>query len=252
MKHVIAIAPDFKHLEPLIEQIAGRGVPDGAELIYQARNRVYNYTYGSEKLNIKSFHCPRFINAYAYGTLRKSKARRSFEFAGRLESLGIGTPEPIAFIENYEHGKLRESYYICRQIEGENVRDWELRPDSEELIDALAADLVKIHRAGVFHKDYTPGNILFTKDAGGRYHFYYIDLNRMQFDVTSTDVLMQNFRAIHLDPAQTLRLARAYARSAGKDEKKIMKIAAEQIKAYRTEKSIHHFFKRIIGHDKRE
>ncbi len=252
MKQVIAIAPDFKHLEPLIRQIACGGVPDGAKLIYQARNKVYSYTYGNEKLNIKAFHCPRFINAYAYGTLRKSKARRSFEFAVRLKKLGIGTPEPIAFIENFDSGKLRESYYICRQIEGENVRDWERRPDSEELISALAADLVKLHRAGVFHKDYTPGNILFTKDDRGQYRFYYIDLNRMQFDVTSTDVLMQNFRAIHLDAEQTLRLARAYARSAGKDEKEIVKMAAEQVKAYRTEKSIHHFLKRIIGHDKRE
>lgn len=221
-------------------------------LIYQARNKVYNYTYGTTKLNIKAFHAPRFVNAYAYGTLRKSKARRSFEFAGRLKSMGIGTPEPVAFIEKYESGKLRDSYYICLQIEGDNVRDWELKPDSEQLIQALAADLVRLHRAGVFHKDYSPGNILFTRDADGRYKFYYIDLNRMQFDVRSTDVLMQNFRAIHLGLDQTLRLARAYAHAAGKDEHKIVEMATEQVKAYRAEKSMHQFFKNLIGHGKKD
>ena len=41
-------------------------------------------------LNIKSFKVPNLINQVAYKHLRKSKARRSFEYAQKLQELGIG------------------------------------------------------------------------------------------------------------------------------------------------------------------
>lgn len=248
MKQTIAISPKYSGLASLVKQIADGGVPYDAKLIYQARNRVYTLSRGGIDLNIKAFRNPRFLNAYVYGTLRKSKARRSYEYASRLLKLGIGTPEPMAYIENYDDGKLLQSYYISLQVKGQTVRDWEKLPDSQPLIDALGAEMVRLHRAGVYHKDFSPGNILYTIDPEGRYQFYHIDLNRMEFGVISSGILMRNFRAIHLDPRQTERLARAYARAAGADEDKIAKEAIGQVKAYLAEKSVHHFFKKIIGH----
>ncbi len=251
MKEVIEISPEFQHLEPAIREIACSGVPPKARLIYQARNRVYTLKVGDIELNIKAFRVPHFVNAYVYGTLRMSKARRSYLYAKRLLKMGFGTPLPVAFIEKFEGGRLRESYYVSLQMAANTVRDWETIPGNEQLIEALGADLVRLHRAGVLHKDYSPGNILYTKDLEGKYHFYYIDLNRMEFDVKDLRRLMRNFRAIHLDPEQTLRLARAYARAAGIDEHDAEQIATEQVKAYRREKSIHQFFKRLARDDKK-
>ncbi len=165
--------------------------------------------------------------------------------------MGFGTPLPVAFVEKVEGGRVRESYYVSLQMAANAVRDWVTIPGNEQLIEALGADLVRLHRAGVLHKDYSPGNILYTKDLEGKYHFYYIDLNRMEFDVKDLRRLMRNFRAIHLDPEQTLRLARAYARAAGIDEHDAEQIATEQVKAYRREKSIHQFFKRLARDDKK-
>ena len=41
-------------------------------------------------LNIKSFKVPNLINQVAYKHLRKSKARRSFEYAQKLQGLETG------------------------------------------------------------------------------------------------------------------------------------------------------------------
>ncbi|MGM9871123.1 MAG: lipopolysaccharide kinase InaA family protein [Muribaculaceae bacterium] len=248
MKQNIEISPKYASLEPLISEIADHGVPSDAQLIYKGRNRVFSLSRNSTELSIKAFRKPRFLNAYIYGSVRKSKARRSYEYAARLLSLGIGTPEPVAYIENYDNGRLMESYYICLQVDGHTVRDWERLPDSQPLIDALAREMVRMHRAGVYHKDFSPGNILYTIDDGGAYHFYHIDLNRMEFGIVDRAKLMRNFRAIHLDMEQTLRLARAYARAAGVDAENTSSEAEKQVKAYRSEKTVHKFFKNLFRH----
>lgn len=247
MKQIIEISPRFASLASLMQQIALSGVPPEATLIYKARNCVFDLEYAGFHLIIKAFRIPRFVNSYVYGNLRKSKARRSYEYAVALQKMGIGTPDPVAYIEIRDGLKMKESYYICLRIDGNTVRDWERLPESEALINALGADMHRLHRAGVYHKDFSPGNILYTTTEDGNYHFYYIDLNRMEFGVKSTTKLMRNFRAIHLDMDQTLRLARAYARACGTSEEAVASQAKAQVEAYRREKSLHKFFKKIIG-----
>ena len=63
------------------------------------RNIIKTVNFKGKTLNIKSFKEPNFINQIAYQYFRKSKARRSFEYATILKEKGIGTPEPIAFFE---------------------------------------------------------------------------------------------------------------------------------------------------------
>ena len=41
---------------------------------------------------------------------RKSKANRSFEYATQLLAMGIGTPEPIAFLEKYDSNRSFEVF----------------------------------------------------------------------------------------------------------------------------------------------
>jgi hypothetical protein len=66
------------------------------------RNTIKLFELEGYTINIKSFKVPNLINKIAYKYFRKSKARRSYEYAVRLLENGIGTPKPIAFFENFD------------------------------------------------------------------------------------------------------------------------------------------------------
>lgn len=218
MRVTAMVADGHPEIECLVKTLVADGVPDDARIIYRGRNRVYalKLADGSE-VNIKAFKIPRVLNPYIYTVLRKSKARRSYENSLQLLSYGIRVPEPLAYIEIRNGLKLGRSYYISRQIEAQNMRDWDDKPDTEPLLRALAREIVKIQQAGVLHKDFSPGNVLYTGNQTDGYTFYYIDLNRMKFGVHDHARLMGMFRAISLDPDQTGRLARYYGEAAGID-----------------------------------
>ena len=234
----ITTAPLHPEIKALAERILSDGIPSEARIIYKGRNRVYalKLSDGSE-VNIKAFKIPRGLNPYIYTLFRKSKARRSYENSQQLIKLGINAPEPLAYIEIRNGIRLGRSYYICRQIESQNVRDWDKKPDCEALLQALAEEIVKLHEAGVLHKDFSPGNVLYTGNQNDGYTFYYIDLNRMSFDVRSHKKLMRMFRAISLDPEQTAHLARLYGKAAGKDPDKTEIEARKALQSYLDKKS---------------
>lgn len=219
MSTKIVISPDHEHLRPFIEQLAADGVPADARLIYRARNRVFTVERNGIVLNIKAFRKPSFPNSYVYTNLRLSKARRSYFNAIKLISMGFSTPAPVAYVENTVAGRLRESYYVTEQITADDFRLWlDKGPGFQPVLKALAREMLRLHRAGVYHKDFSPGNVMFTREPDGSFRFWLIDLNRMEFNVFSHDRLMNNFRGIYIEsPEETARLARLYALEAGLD-----------------------------------
>lgn len=238
----------------LLEQLAQRGIPDGSCRIYKGRNSLYAIPdpEGRGRLNIKDFHRPNFPNNIVYTNLRLSKARRSFENATRLLEMGFLTPEPIGWAEVKEGVRLTRSYYISRQLEDvDTVRDWERFPDCDRLLRALAGFMARLFEAGVWHKDFSPGNILFRR-KGEEYEFYLVDVNRMEFDVKSRSRLMGFFRCITTEPEQTRRLARYYAEVTGQDPEATEREAMAQLEKYLAEKARHRFFKRLTRRGKKK
>ena len=67
------------------------------------------------KVNIKAFKTPMIINRLIYGFIRKSKARRSFEYANRLSTLDIKSPTPIAFYEFSNFGFFDAFLFIFKE-----------------------------------------------------------------------------------------------------------------------------------------
>ena len=51
-------------------------------------------------------------------TLSQTYAQHCWHFAHKLRSLGLGTPEPLAYIEEKKVGFNYRSWYICRYDEG--------------------------------------------------------------------------------------------------------------------------------------
>lgn len=213
MRYVIKTRGADPEMEALATRIARGGMPADAEIIYDERNRLFRVSLGGIPYIVKAFRRPNAVNSVAYVTVRKSKARRSYENALRLESMGIATPRPEAYMVVRSGLRLHESYYICRDVAAPQIRFWERRADAASLVPAFAADMLRLHRMGVWHKDFSPGNILVAGNATQGYTFYYIDLNRMKFGVHDPATLLGTFGRLHDDEKPVAALAREYAES---------------------------------------
>lgn len=75
-------------------------------VLQKARNEIRIVRYKGMDLVLKSFKVPASFNRVAYSFLRDSKAKRSFMNAVALKSLGIGTPDPLGYIEFFSGGLI--------------------------------------------------------------------------------------------------------------------------------------------------
>lgn len=245
MRHVnIVVNPDYPDIGELAAEIARDGVPGQAEVIYDARNRLYRLHFEGMTVCIKAFHRPAGVNKWVYGNFRRGKARRSYENAMEMRRLGFSTPTPLAYVETTYGKRFDLSYYIYEYIsDSVYLRDWEKRPDAPELADAIATEMAKLHAAGIFHKDFTPGNI-FVKRTGEEFSFSYIDINRMAFGVTNRRKMMDNFRGLTFDRKMLVRLARSYAAKSGLDPDKTAMEALRRLETFLNRKT---FTSRLHG-----
>ncbi|MDE7368844.1 MAG: lipopolysaccharide kinase InaA family protein [Muribaculaceae bacterium] len=221
----------------LLESLSEEVIPSEAKVIYKGRNTVYTIHDNGRYINIKAFKKPAFPNDYIYTNFRKSKARRSFENAQKLIELGIKTPLPIAYIEIKEGAKLTRSYYLSEQMDNlQTVRDWSKFEFSDKLLDSLAAFMKELIDKKIYHRDFSPGNILFEK-TDDKFTFYLVDLNRMEFNVTDPKKMNRMFRAITTNPDENQDLARHFAIASGLDINETQKMAAQQLQSYLNEKA---------------
>ncbi len=212
----LQINPHYSALKPLVENLQ-EFFPKNGEVITAGRNTIKKILYDNQQIVVKSFKIPNKINRFAYRFIRDSKAKRSYLNALKLLELGINTPEPIAYIEHFTP-LLKESYYLCRYFDF----DFEIRhllqdphfKEREAILRAFAAFSYRLHERGVYHIDYSPGNVLVKKAEGG-YIFSIVDVNRMRF-VTFDDALrFQNLSRFSASDTDTEFIAEAYADIAG-------------------------------------
>ncbi|HJS01685.1 MAG TPA: hypothetical protein VJ780_12200 [Flavobacterium sp.] len=162
------------------------------------RNKIKLFDLNGSKINIKSFKVPNLINKIAYRYFRKSKAKRSFEYATILLEKGIGTPKPIACFENYGWTGLKDSYYVSEHLITELTYRELVKnpnyPDFDNILRQFAKFTFQLHEEGIEFLDHSPGNTLIKKSIDGNYQFYLVDLNRMIFhDKMSFNQRMKNF-----------------------------------------------------------
>ena len=116
-KQVVCLHPNYKHLtSEILNQI--NDVKANADNIFDnGRNVISKVNIQEEQLSIKSFKIPNGFNALVYKYLRKSKAKRSYEYANKLLKADISTPFPIAYIEEFSILGLKRSFYISMHLE---------------------------------------------------------------------------------------------------------------------------------------
>lgn len=162
------------------------------------RNKIKLFELEGKTINIKSFKIPHLINKIAYKYIRKSKARRSFEYATTLLEKGIGTPQPIAYFENQNFIGLKESYYVSEHLVTEltfrELVDFPNYPNHEIILRQFTKFCFDLHQKGIEFLDHSPGNTLIKKVSENQYEFFLVDLNRMNFhDSMTFEKRMANF-----------------------------------------------------------
>lgn len=201
---------DFIRSIPLIMENEGTLIQDARNLIKQL------VMPDGMEINVKRYHAPRWLNILVYSlSLRQPKGLRAYKYAGILQSKGISTPEPIAYLEERKAHILRLSYFISAQCP--------YRHDFYELGDAPAAFYepivapfaqftAHIHNQGVLHRDFSPGNILWQQTDDGEYHFTIVDINRMYFGHVDINRGCANFARLWGPKRFIIMIVREYAR----------------------------------------
>ncbi|MDR6846081.1 Kdo domain containing protein [Flavobacterium granuli] len=188
------------------------------------RNVIKLFELDEMIVNIKSFKTPSLINKIIYKYFRKSKARRSFEYASILLKKGIGTPQPIAFFENYNWIGLADSYYVSEHLQCDlifrELVDTPNYPDRIAILREFVQFSFDLHENGVEFLDHSPGNTLIKKKEDGKYDFYLVDLNRMNFHKTmSFELRMKNLCRLTPSEEMIRVMSNEYAKLYGKPEK---------------------------------
>lgn len=192
--------PKYIKLKPFINRLTSPGwFETNGTWIHNGRNKIKMFETNGINVAVKQFGHLSLLNKIVYCTIRKSKARRAYEYAKRLGKLEINTPEEIAYIEIRKKGLLRQSYYVCLHTDYQSMLPLffkkELSPQEfnriTPLLDALTLFLYNIHQAGVIHKDLNYTNILYKLPDSSNvsnetpryngYDFTLIDINRMEF-----------------------------------------------------------------------
>lgn len=189
--------------------------------LQKGRNVVLKTSIDNTTVVIKFFKKPHLINQIMYGYFRKSKAKRSFEYASKLTELNIGTPKPISFYENKNVTGLKDSYYVCEYLNADfTFRDLTLDftiVNFEQIVKEFTKFTFNLHEKGVLFQDHSPGNTLIKK-IGENYHFYLVDLNRMEFKPLDFETRMKNFSRITKEEKIINIMSTTYAQLINKDQ----------------------------------
>lgn len=218
---------DFENNKDALDAIVANFESSGDQLGKGERNTIKLYALNNIKINVKSFKIPNIFNQLAYKYFRKSKARRSFEYANKITDLGIGTPQPIAFYEFPSGVLFRRSFYISEHLKSdltfrELTRDLNY-PNHEEILRAFTRFTYKLHQKNINFLDHSPGNTLIKVSESG-YEFFLVDLNRMEFQSMSIETRINNFKRLTKHRSMVKTMSDEYAKCSGEDYEMIFNL----------------------------
>lgn len=200
-----------KTFEKLLSNFKNEGILIGTD----KRNAIKYFDIDGDKINIKSFKKPNFINKIVYRYFRKSKAKRSFEFAQILLDNGFGTPQPMAYLENFDVIGLTSSYYFSRQLDNvfmfrATIFDVNFE-NREEITRGYARFFFDLHEKGIEFVDNTSGNTII-ENKNDKFIYYLVDLNRMNFHQKMTiEQRIENLSKLTLDESILQIIANEYS-----------------------------------------
>ena len=217
---LICLNPQYDYLKDWVSKVPELLMSERTTL-YEGRNLVATLTTESgQTLCIKKYRTPRLLQRLVYTHLRKPKAERAYNNAIVLIENGIPTPAPVAYIIMESCGMIAESYLITEYCTY-NRKFYEFREHSiagyEQVVSGIASLAASMHEKGLYHKDFSPGNILYEM-RDDHVEFAVIDINRMRIG-KHIDLQMgcKNFERLWGDDEFFRYLAKQYATERGFD-----------------------------------
>ena len=165
--------------------------------------------------------------------------------------MGISTPQPIALIEYFSSGLLEKSFFIAEYFEYDFTIRTPLLDNidhREAIFNAFAAYTYDLHQKGVWHLDYSPGNILIKQTASG-YEFAIVDINRMEFRTITPIQGCENFNKLWANDAQLAIMGKEYARLSGVDESLVISKMQRHNDANKRVKNVKKWLKNLLKGD---
>jgi len=221
--HVV-INPKYTEFESFVRNIPAHFEREG-ELVYMARNQLKHYSVQGHDIIVKRYKIPYFIARIIYTYFRPSKAKRAYNYALKLLNIGVDSPAPIAYIEQFKDGFLTHGYFVSvYETEYSVIRDLMAGTQNDDLfLKELSFYIADLHRKGVLHLDMSPGNILYKK-TDNQYHFTLIDVNRMQFlSSVSKEKRFKSFKRLSDNENVLTEIATIYASASGLNETETIK-----------------------------
>lgn len=200
------------------------------EVIHRGRNELRRLAYRDRWYVVKQFARPNPLNRLVYGTLRKSKAQRSYENAQLLLRLGIGTPKPVAWQTERNLLLLDHSYYVsqpstCPYTYADLIVGRLPQAQADAAFVAIGELTAHLHQSGLLHRDYSRGNILLQPRADGSVYVELVDLNRLRHRRVDMKLGCQNFaERLPATERQRRLMAEAYARVRGFDPDECLRL----------------------------
>lgn len=219
MRENFVIHPNYSQMAAKLKDVIHNFSEKGEYVIRGDRNIIKRISLDGISFNIKKFKTPNVFQSFVYEHLRKSKAKRSFEYASKLIDIGVKTPSPVAYMEVFSGG-LEESFYVSEHIDYDfDFRELIHNPrfsKRNEILKQFTQFTFKLHENGVNFLDHSPGNTLIVETGDDKFDFYLIDLNRMRFEAMDFDKRMNNFRRLWLSKTMIRIMATEYAVLYGK------------------------------------
>lgn len=190
-------------------------------VLHNSRNVIKKVSTSQGTFVVKSFKGMYLFNKIAYSLFRKSKAVRSYLYSAVLNEKGISTPAHVAWVDCYKMGLLTGSYFVSVYDTNQTLEQVlfyynnnENVSGKREFLVQLAAFAKKLHDLGIYHEDFSVGNILVKKSPEG-YDFSLLDLNRVRFRKVNFHKGLRNFFTMNLSRKDMDVLIAEYARLSG-------------------------------------